>query len=65
MANAHGNSGCSHHGFHSGVGFYSRDESHIRYVMVCDDCGSEVREVYVEPYTPDPILGPGAGFLPA
>jgi hypothetical protein len=33
--------------------------------MVCDDCGSEVREVHVEPYTPDPLLGPGAGFLPA
>jgi len=34
-------------------------------VLVCDDCGTETREVFIEPYVPDPLLGPGAGFLPA
>jgi len=41
------------------------EEKHIRYVLICDDCGEEVREVYVEPYVPDPVIGPGAGFLQA
>jgi hypothetical protein len=62
MAPGHG---CSHGGFHSGMGFYSKESKQIRYVLVCDDCGEEVREVVNEPYVPDPILGPGAGFLQA
>ena len=47
------------------MGFYSQEQKQIRYVLVCDDCGQEVREAVNEPYIPDPILGPGAGFLPA
>jgi len=64
MAAPHGTRGCSHGGFHSGIGFYSRESKQIRYVMVCDDCGEEVRELVNEPYVPDPVLGPGAGFMP-
>jgi hypothetical protein len=41
------------------------DQKQIRYVLICDDCGEEVREVHVEPYVPDPVIGPGAGFLQA
>ena len=63
MAAAHG--ACTHHGYHSGLGYYSHEQEQIRYVLVCDDCGAEVREVLVEPYVPDPVIGPGAGFLPA
>jgi hypothetical protein len=64
MATAH-HKNCSHAGYHSGIGLYSKDAEQIRYVLVCDDCGQETREVFLEPYVPDPVLGPGAGFLPA
>ncbi len=64
MAPAH-HKNCSHAGYHSGIGVYSKDAEQIRYVLVCDDCGQETREVFIEPYVPNPLLGPGAGFLPA
>ena len=64
MATAH-HQNCSHAGYHSGIGVYSKDAEQIRYVLVCDDCGQETREVFLEPYVPNPLLGPGAGFLPA
>jgi hypothetical protein len=63
MAIAHRDGHCTHHGYHSGMGCYSKEQQQIRYVMVCDECGAEIREVYVEPYTPDPLIGPGTGFL--
>ena len=44
---------CEHTGFHSGVGKLSRDFGSIRFVLVCDECGDETREVHVEQYTPD------------
>ena len=43
---------CDHNGFHSGVGKLSRDFSAIRFVVVCDGCGEEMREVHVEEYPP-------------
>jgi len=43
---------CDHNGFHSGVGKLSRDFNKIRFVVVCDGCGEEVREVHVEEYPP-------------
>ena len=48
---------CAHEGFHSGLGIYSRELEHIRYVLICDDCGAEVREVLTEEYAPNPLLG--------
>ena len=45
---------CDHSGFHSGVGKLSREFSAIRFVLVCDGCGEEVREVHVEEYVPHP-----------
>ena len=65
MAAGHTHGACTHHGFHTGLGYYMHEQQHIRYVLICDDCGEEVREVYVEPYVPDPVIGPGAGFLQA
>jgi hypothetical protein len=43
---------CNHSGLHSGIGRYSRLFKAIRFVMVCDTCGAECREVYVELYEP-------------
>ena len=43
---------CDHSGFHSGVGKLSRDFQSIRFVLVCDTCGEETREVYVQEYAP-------------
>jgi hypothetical protein len=44
---------CDHSGFHSGVGKLSSDFSSIRFVLVCDGCGEELREVHVEQYAPE------------
>jgi len=44
---------CDHSGFHSGVGKLSLDFRAIRFVLVCDHCGEEMREVHVEPYAAD------------
>jgi hypothetical protein len=44
---------CDHSGFHSGLGKLSLDFASIRFVLVCDDCGAETREVHVESYEPD------------
>jgi len=41
---------CDHDGFHSGLGKLARDSRSIRFVLVCDACGEEVREVHVEDY---------------
>jgi hypothetical protein len=52
--------GCSHAGFYSGVGVYSHESRQLRYVLVCDDCGEEMKEIRAEEYAPDPILEPAA-----
>jgi hypothetical protein len=44
--------GCDHSGLHSGIGRYSRQFKAIRFVLVCDTCGAECREVHVETYEP-------------
>lgn len=44
---------CDHTGFHSGVGKLSRDFRAIRFVLVCDGCGKEMREVHMERYAAD------------
>ena len=36
---------CDHNGFHSGVGKLSREIRAIRFVLICDSCGAETREV--------------------
>jgi hypothetical protein len=45
---------CDHSGFHSGVGKLSRDFNSLRFVLVCDGCGEEIREVQVQEYAPSP-----------
>jgi len=43
---------CVHDGFHSGQGRYSRDVGRLRYVVVCDDCLAELREIGAVEYRP-------------
>jgi hypothetical protein len=43
---------CDHVGFHSGQGRYDRIEERIRYVLVCDACDSELRELDSSEYRP-------------
>jgi hypothetical protein len=43
---------CSHDGFHCGEGRYEPNTATLRYVVVCETCRQEVREVLVERYTP-------------
>jgi len=50
---------CNHSGFHSGVGKLSHYFDLIRFVLVCDDCGEETREVHVERYVADYDPSPG------
>jgi hypothetical protein len=54
---------CDHSGSHSGEGRYSQPMGVMRYVVVCDACGQELREVlqvpYEPAYRPDPAPPPG------
>jgi hypothetical protein len=44
---------CRHDGFHSGEGRYEPATQTLRYVIVCDLCHAELREVHAERYTPE------------
>jgi len=44
---------CHHDGFHSGQGRYDQQTECLRYVVICDGCKSEIREVAVMQYRPD------------
>ena len=48
---------CDHNGFHSGVGKMAHELRCIRFVLICDDCGKEMREIHVEDYAPAPNSG--------
>jgi hypothetical protein len=47
---------CPHSGFYSGVGLYSRESQTLRYVLVCDDCGEEMKEILATDYAPAPVF---------
>jgi hypothetical protein len=44
---------CSHHGFHSGRARYRRETAQLRYVVVCDACLAEIREIDAIEYRPE------------
>jgi hypothetical protein len=44
---------CEHDGFHSGEGRYDQDSKRLRYIVVCDACQAELREVHVQDYRPE------------
>ena len=43
---------CDHVGFHSGRGSYDELNEQLRYVIVCDACEAEVRELERLEYRP-------------
>jgi hypothetical protein len=43
---------CEHFGFHTGQGRYDQTAGRLRYVIVCDTCEGEVRELESEDYRP-------------
>ena len=43
---------CEHVGFHSGRGSYDQLTEQLRYVMICDACDAEVRELETQEYRP-------------
>ena len=47
---------CRHDGYYSGVGVYVHDSQTLRCVLVCDDCGEEMKEISAHDYAPDPVL---------
>ena len=47
---------CEHAGYYSGTGIYSKDSRTLRYVLVCDDCGEEIKEIAALEYAPDPVF---------
>jgi hypothetical protein len=56
MDRMHAKGCCAHSGFYSGLGRYSVEAKEIRYVLVCDECGEEIRLITSEPYVPDPVF---------
>ena len=49
--------GCLHQGFHSGQGRYDAGSETLRYIVICDACGEELREVLVQTYAPEYVAG--------
>lgn len=43
---------CAHTGLHTAAARYQRDFGYLRFVLVCDGCGSERAELSSEPYRP-------------
>jgi hypothetical protein len=56
----HAEDGCQHSGFYSAVGLYSHESQTLRYVLICDDCGEEMKELFVTEYAPAPVFEPAA-----
>ena len=44
---------CEHVGFHTGQGRYDRTMERLRYVVICDECQAEVRELDAHDYRPE------------
>ena len=47
---------CEHAGYYSGRGIYAKDSRMLRYVLVCDDCGEEMKQLTALEYAPDPVF---------
>jgi hypothetical protein len=56
MDGGNGQGSCQHSGFYSGLSLYSQDAHEIRYVLICDECGEEIKQIASEPYSPDPMF---------
>jgi hypothetical protein len=51
-----GQKGCQHSGYYTGIGVYSRHSRTLRYLLVCEDCGKEMKEISSLEYAPDPVF---------
>jgi hypothetical protein len=49
---------CDHAEYHSAQTRYAVEVAQLRYVVVCDSCGAELRELGTTDYRPEPRLGP-------
>jgi hypothetical protein len=47
---------CDHAEYHSAQARYAADDARLRYVVVCDSCGAELRELGSTEYRPEPRL---------
>ena len=56
---------CDHRGLHSGEGRYDETSRTLRYVVVCDTCHAELREVSIEAYVPQFDPRGNDGYLTA
>jgi hypothetical protein len=56
MQDRRAGSRCRHDGYYSGVGVYVHDSQRLRCVLVCDDCGEEMKEISSLDYVPTPVL---------
>ena len=56
MHNRRAGSRCRHDGYYSGVGVYVHDSQTLRCVLVCDDCGEEMKELSALDYAPTPVF---------
>jgi hypothetical protein len=48
--------GCRHSGYYTGLGRYVKESRTLRYVLVCDQCGEEMKEISALEYAPEPVL---------
>lgn len=44
---------CAHEGFHSVTSRYDRRRKILAFVLTCEGCGAELRELQGERYSPD------------
>jgi hydrogenase maturation factor HypF (carbamoyltransferase family) len=56
---------CSHDGFHSGEGRYEPKTAILRYVVICEACRQELREVSAQRYKPQYIADGNAQQIAA
>ena len=57
--------GCKHQGFHSAEGRYDPESQTLRYILVCDSCQAELREIDAQRYRPRYDPHGNDGFLAA
>jgi hypothetical protein len=43
---------CTHNGFHGISSFYDRRSGILAFVLTCERCGAQLRELRREPYSP-------------
>jgi hypothetical protein len=49
---------CDHAEFHSAQTRYAVAAAQLRYVVICDSCGAELRELGTSAYRPEPRFDP-------